>query len=276
MLGYGPNSTIPKLEQSIPISYGANLTNIRAYNHQFNMRFAANYVTGSHAIKVGIQDMWGTRNFSYDTNQAQRWIFLNGAPVTITQYARPLIDRQKLKAALGIYAQDRWTMRRVTLNLGLRFDYHNAYVPAQDIAALPFVGPKSYEALLDTPSWKDLSPRLGISWDTRGDGKTVARFNYGHYVASESVATATANNPVNTRINNASRRWTDSNGNFVPDCDLSNAALNGECRALSAPLGQTNIVTRWDPDVLSGWNVRQSADSWTSSRAFSASRPTTS
>ena len=256
VLGYGPDSTIPKLEQSIPIAYGANLTNIRAFNHQFNMRLAANYVTGSHAIKVGMQDMWGTRNFSYDTNQAQRWIFLNGSPVSITQYARPLIDRQKLKAALGLYAQDRWTIRNVTLNLGLRFDYHNAYVPAQDIEAIPFVGPKSYDALTDSPSWKDLSPRLGAAWDTRGNGRTVARFNYGHYVASESVATATANNPVNTRINNASRRWTDTNGNLLPDCDLGNSALNGECGALSAPLGQLNIVTRWDPDVLNGWNVR--------------------
>jgi hypothetical protein len=38
------------------------------------------------------------------------------------------------------------------LNLGLRFDYHNAYVPAQHIAALPYVGPKSYDALTDSPS----------------------------------------------------------------------------------------------------------------------------
>ena len=31
-------------------------------NHQYNMRAAANYVTGSHAFKFGMQDMWGTRN----------------------------------------------------------------------------------------------------------------------------------------------------------------------------------------------------------------------
>ena len=260
VLGYGPNASIPKLEQSVPIAYGANFSNVRAYSHQYNMRFAANYVTGSHAIKVGMQNMWGTRNFSYDTNQAQRWIFLNGAPVTITQYARPLVDLQKLKSALGLYGQDRWTIRNVTLNLGLRFDFHNAYVPAQDIEAIPYVGPKNYDAVNNAPSWKDLSPRVGVSWDTRSNGKTVARFNYGHYVASESVATATANNPVNTRINNASRRWTDSNGNFFPDCDLSNAALNGECGALSAPLGQLNVVTRWDPAVLDGWNVRPNDD----------------
>ena len=260
VLGYGPASTIPKFEQSIGVAYGANLTNVRAYNHQYNMRFAANYVTGSHALKFGMQDMWGTRNFSYNTNQAQRWVLFNGSPVSITQYARPLIDRQKLKAALGLYAQDRWTVGNVTLNLGLRFDYHNAFVPAQDIGALPFVGPKSYDAVENVPSWKDLSPRIGVSWDTRHNGKTVARANYGHYVASESVATATANNPVNTRINQASRRWTDSNLNFVPDCNLGDSTANGECGALSAPLGQLNIVTRWDPGVLNGWNVRPNDD----------------
>ena len=110
-----------------------------AANHQYNMRFAANYVTGSHAFKVGMQDMWGTRNYRYDTNQSQAWTFLRGIPTTITEYARPLIDTEHLKSALGIYAQDRWTVNRLTLNLGLRFDYHNAEVPVQDLAAIPFV-----------------------------------------------------------------------------------------------------------------------------------------
>jgi hypothetical protein len=84
------------------------------------------------------------------------------------------------------------------------------------------------------------------------------RGNWGRYVASESTATATANNPVNTRVINAFRAWTDANGNYVPDCDLTNTAANGECGGLSAPLGQTNITTHWDPKLTSGWGVRPS------------------
>jgi hypothetical protein len=260
--GYGPDATVPKVESSISTSYGAynGNTSARAFNHQKNVRFAVNYVTGSHAFKVGLQEMWGTRNYRFETNGAQLWTFLRGEPSSITQFARPLEDLQKLRSAFGLYAQDRWTLRRVTLNLGLRFDYHNAYVPAQDIPALPFVGPKSYEEVPDVPSWKDLSPRVGIAWDITGGGRTVVRVNYGHYVASESTATATANNPVNTRINSATRTWTDLNRDLFPDCDLQNPALNRECGALSAPLGDLNIVTRWDEAVLNGWGVRPNDD----------------
>lgn len=254
----GPDAPISKLEQSSATRYGRNLTNTRAFNHQYNMRFAVNYVTGSHAFKFGTQDMWGTRNYQFGTNDAQAWTFFNGAPVSITQFARPLEDLEKLRAALGLYAQDRWTIKALTLSLGLRFDYHDAFVPAQSTPALLFVGAQHYDAIRDAPSWKDLSPRLGFAWNMSGKGKRVLRVNYGHYLASESTASATANNPVNTRINSASRRWTDGNGNFRPDCDLTNVLANGECGALSAPLGQQNIVTTWDPAVLRGFGVRPS------------------
>jgi hypothetical protein len=260
--GYGPGVTVPKVESSTGTSYGAynGNTSANAFNHQFNVRFAVNYVTGSHAFKMGLQNMWGTRNYLFQTNGAQLWTFLRGAPSSILQHARPLEDLQKLRSALGLYVQDRWTLDNVTLNLGLRYDYHNAYVPEQDIPALPFVGPKHYDAFPDAPSWKDLSPRLGFAWDVTGQGKSVLRVNYGHYVASESTATATANNPVNTRINSATRTWTDNNRNFVPDCDLTSPLVSGECGALSAPLGDLNIVTQWDEAILRGWGVRPSDD----------------
>src|SRR5262245_55379971 len=258
--GYGPGVTVPKTESSISTSYGAYIgnTSSNAFNHQYNVRFAVNYVTGSHAFKVGLQEMWGTRNYRFESNGAQLWTFLRGAPSSITQYARPLEDLQKLQSAFGLYAQDRWSLNRLTFNLGLRYDFHNAFVPAQDIPALPFVGPKHYDEVPDVPSWKDLSPRLGVSWDLTGKGRSVLRANFGHYVASESTATATANNPVNTRINSATRTWTDANRNLFPDCDLTNIGLNGECGPLSAPLGDLNIVTEWDDAILRGWGVRPS------------------
>jgi len=253
-----PPAWIVKYELANSTLYGANFVNERAFSHQYNFRFAANYVTGSHAIKLGMQDMFGTRQFTYDQNNSQYWIFNQGAPLGLYQYAWPLADAEHLKSALGVYAQDRWTIRNLTLNYGVRLDYHNAYVPAQNAPAIPFVPAQSYPALTNAPNWKDINPRLGATYDLGGKHSTVLRVNWGRYVASESTATATANNPINTRVISAFRTWTDTSGNYFPDCTLTNTAANGECGALSAPLGQTNITTHWNPATLNGWGVRPS------------------
>ncbi len=254
--GLGPDAVVSKSESSLGIVYGAGNVFTTAANHQYNARLAANYVTGSHAFKVGMQDMWGTRNYRYDTNQSQAWTFLRGIPTTITEYARPLIDNEHLKAALGLYAQDRWTVNRLTLNVGLRFDYHSAEVPVQNLAAIPFVPARQYDAITNVPNWTDLSPRVGATYDLFGNAKTVIRGAYNRYVASESTNMATLNNRVNTSINNGARAWSDRNGNFLPDCDLSNPAPNGECGQLNAPLGSLNVAARYDPSITAGFGVR--------------------
>jgi outer membrane receptor protein involved in Fe transport len=46
----------------------------------------------------------------------------------------------------GVYAQDQWTVGRLTLNLGVRYDYLHAYVPPQVRPAGPYV--PSFEALI--------------------------------------------------------------------------------------------------------------------------------
>jgi hypothetical protein len=62
------------------------------------------------------------------------------------------------------------------------------------------------------------------------------------------------------------RPWTDSNGNYVPDCDLLNPALNDNranggdlCGAMSnANFGKPVFTGAFDPTLLEGWGVRPS------------------
>lgn len=62
--------------------------------------------------------------------------------------------------------------------------------------------------------------------------------------------------PAGQIVTSASRSWTDSNGNFIPDCDLLNLTLNDECGPISnARFGQAVPGTRLADDVLKG--VRQ-------------------
>ena len=72
------------------------------------------------------------------------------------------------------------------------------------------------------PNWNDLSPRLGVAYDLFGDGKTAIKWSIGKYVIGYGNRIALANNPVTTSVLQVTRTWTDSNSNFVPDCDLTN------------------------------------------------------
>ena len=150
------------------------------------------------------------------------YTFLNNRPSQITQYAEPVTFDERLKVNLGIYVQDQWTLRRLTLNLGLRYDYFNAYVPEQSLPP-----GRSCRRAATTRSNACRAGRTSARewrWPTIvfGNGRTALKVNLGRYVAADIYTQARANNPVTRAVLNASRTWTDSNNNFAPDCDLAN------------------------------------------------------
>jgi hypothetical protein len=88
---------------------------------------------------------------------------------------------------MGIYAQDRWTVRRVTLWGGVRFDYFNIGIPAQSAPASRWVGARSFAAIDNIANLKDTSPRVGVSYDLFGTGKTALKAAVSRYVSGNTV-----------------------------------------------------------------------------------------
>ena len=92
---------------------------------------------------------------------------------------------------IGLFAQDDWAVTsRLTLNLGLRWDYESGmintdYVTPEDVrqAAAPFVDNDRYFTDGDdrSPFYGAWQPRLGFSYDLLGDGRTVTFGGYGRY-----------------------------------------------------------------------------------------------
>jgi hypothetical protein len=246
-------------EQSTGMTYNAS-TSYNAVQDvpRFTQRFSLSYVTGSHNFKTGIQLEQSIQNLSQEVNHNVNYRFNNRIPNQITQWATPWLRRNRNRD-MGIYAQDQWAIKRMTLNYGLRFDYFYGWIPAQHVDATPngWVPARDFAPVDATPSWKDLSPRGGVSYDLFGDGRTALKFTVGRYVAKTTTAITQSNNPITTSINSVTRVWNDTNFNYVPDCDLANRGANGECGAMSNQnFGGLNVTTVYDDDVLRGFGKR--------------------
>lgn len=217
---------------------------------------SASYITGSHAVKVGLQYLWGAlleSSQSYDYSVS----LLNGTPRSLTQIVKPQ-DSENHVIDIGLYVQDQWTYKRATLNYGLRVDNLRGSVPTQELAAGPYVSARSYPALKNVPNYKDLSPRFGISYDLFGDGKTALKATANRYIGAGGVSIPRANNFVNLSVLSVNRDWNDANRDYIPNCDLANPLANGECLQVSdLNFGKTNPRNLgYDSDLLGGWGIR--------------------
>jgi hypothetical protein len=259
--------TIAVVEQSTGFSYRANATYGQSPTNPFTLRSSATYVTGAHAAKFGISHIFGRSITTNEAAGSRTYRLNNGVPNQVTLQATPNVIVANMNADLGVYAQDRWTMKRLTLNYGVRFDYFNGSVPEQNEAELlarfrlytpPLVPVQTYPEVKDVPNWTDLNPRIAAVYDLFGDGRTAVRGSLGRYVAGETVSIATANNPLVRSVLSATRTWTDADRDFVVDCDLADPLTNLECGPLSnRNFGQLNpAATQYADNVLHGFDKR--------------------
>ena len=77
----------------------------------------------------------------------------------------------------------------------------------------------------------------------------LASLSLATLLSSLGTSIASANHPANSIAGSATRTWLDTNGNFVPDCDLRSPLVNAECGALSNVLFGQSVITRRYADV---------------------------
>src|SRR5713101_8288500 len=270
------NGIVSISDVGLGISYGAPIVYLGHPNgrDRYTQRASLSYVTGSHNFKAGFQTDEANTNTYWQANQNVAYYFFNTIPIGILQWATPYQTNSRVKADMGIYGQDQWKLtNNVTLNLGLRWDYFNSYVPAQTAGfdgetdgyfqnppVNPWLGQRKYDPVYDAPSWKDIDPRLGVAYNLLGNGRTALKFTAGRYVAKLGTDDIAGNiaSQISRSVTNSFRGWGDANGNYVPDCDLGNFAANGECGAITNQFfGKTNpnaIV--WSDAIRKGWGVR--------------------
>ena len=230
---------------------------------------AASYVTGSHSFRFGATVSQGDwRLLEQWTGDMQPITYNAGRPVQVT--LRLPTDRQNgIKADTGLFFQDRWTMSRVTWNLGLRYDWfigetrESQVTPSRFNSGLTFgkcpdgKNDSSAGCVGTVQDWKDISPRVGVAIDLFGNGRTALKASVARYVAGQQIATANAANPVTVLGLTDTRPWTDRDLNGLPlDAD-GNIQFGELAASTSTPTFGRNVsTTTTDPEVLNGWHKR--------------------
>ena len=175
---------------------------------------AFSYVTGSHNLKIGVSDQYavneGTREWNGDLQQE----YIRGVPSSVNIKNSPTDSRNEIDWLLGLYVQDSWTVGRLTLNPGVRFEQYTASTGAVDPPAGRFVPQRHFDAFHDLPNWKAIVPRFGVAFDVFGDGKTAIKGSVGRYMGQTDLICCTSR--YNPSVSASDRRtWDDLNGDDI-------------------------------------------------------------
>jgi hypothetical protein len=236
-----------------------------------NYQASLAYVTGTHSVKVGADILVGhTENTAWgsditntypataDSPLPVTYTLLNGQPRSVTYLATPNLQiNDPYRPNMAFYAQDQWTLSRITLNAGLRFDWLRSSYPDQTVPPRPFI-PRSFSFPgAQVFDWKDLQPRIGVAYNLFGNGKTAIKGSLGRYVLQLGTTLGESVNPVTSVGTSQTRTWTDSNGDFIVQGDPLNLVANGELgRSANQNFGQPGNLNQLDPAFASGFGVR--------------------
>jgi len=231
------------------------------YKPKFNIsltgtKFLDNVLGGSHELKVGLEYERNRGDWGFYMKQPLFWTYWDGSPfynaalnggVTDPVYGDGLLYYAAIgstygaSAEIGItdrvggFIQDSFTVKRLTINLGLRLDHLTAMSPgrtkgaAVDPVALslgatyfePIYGINPYDAV-SYDAWNNafpygtfFSPRLGLTYDIFGNGRTALKASFTRQQESFPTGTFSAMFPLTWR--GFTWNWWDLNANGTPD-----------------------------------------------------------
>lgn len=266
----GPRD-LPMLEQTtnrLSVACGNTIPPYFSFTKSYSGGASASYVTGSHAFKTGATWQWGTNSRTFSSNAQINTLVTNAGllglpagatnpvpctslpcPIAVAVSNGPTTLEQKVKSDIGVFFQDTWTINRLTLNYGGRFDHFNAMVPAQSAARGNWIQARNFAEIPNVPNWDDWSIRLAGAYDVFGNGKTALKANASKYIAAAAAGFAQVFNPMNysTQV----RAWVDFDRNKSIFDAAGNIQFN-EVIGGTSNFGQ--ITSRPDPELERGYN----------------------
>jgi hypothetical protein len=222
--------------------------------------------TGSHTFKFGADVKFtkddidnlrtGAGAFTYNNVQDLIADLTNPALKRYSSYSQGFgLAAYTLKTPdFAWFVQDDWRInRRLTINLGLRYDWQsfgdpqfpNSLTPTLTTGETRYTQAEASSIIAQTQSFprdkNNFGPRFGFAWDITGDGKTVLRGGYGifygripnTFLTSPLVNTGAPGSQLSISNIRPGDTLRDANGAIVPTPTIGNTLTGLPSRSLS-------------------------------------------
>ena len=229
-----------------------------------SLSYLKNGWIGTHNFKVGGEYFRETQTayrFAGSYNDVLQ-VLRSGVPSEVMLF-EPAASENGLDV-FGTYLQDNWKVgNRLTLNLGLRFDYYKNFLPEQRHDAFSYTtSPIAFPAVDNLNSWNLPAPRVGVTYSLTEDGRTVLKGNYGKYWWNPGAQLAQDNNP-NPEVWFRRYVWNDLNGDKLYQAGeegrLTSSAGGVATQVIDPNLkdSYTNEIAGWvEREVIRDFGVR--------------------
>ena len=192
-----------------------------------NVQGSVAYVTGSHNVKAGFQWQWGTFYHADESNGdiVQRFqtaikdehgaVIGFSGPLDVLAQNTPVQSQERLNRDLGLYIQDTFTLKRLTVTGGIRREYINSQVDSLTAASGRFVPERTHDEIRDLPDWGDWAPRFQVAFDLFGNAKTAIKYSANRYNAAQTTGIAATFNALGRANSTDVIPWNDKNGDQI-------------------------------------------------------------
>jgi hypothetical protein len=224
--------------------------------HRDQVFASMGYFSGRHDIRFGYQFTKGGEKSSAWSTSGMRAVYRNGVPDSVNTYNVPITSTSsRIPVAfelwdrdMGLYVQDKWTpTRKLTVNVGLRFETNYGWQPAGCRTGTTFVSELCFPEIKGNPDFKNIVPRASLVYDIFGDGKTAVKFAASRYDQPINISINQRLNPLGTT--NDTRAWTACAPGATSACDL-NRDLIPQLNELGVSSGFSfGTTNRYDPDL---------------------------
>jgi carboxypeptidase family protein len=200
---------------------------------------AMTYATGSHNFKAGVQyrtAKYVTMGGEINGDLVQQ--YRNGVPSSVLAEPSPYVSGQSA-GEWAPYVMDTWTIRRLALSGGVRFDEYYGAIDAESMPAGRFVPARSVSESHPLNRFFNVDPRLSAVYDLFGNAKTALKVSASKYVTQLSALSMLGYNPISS--SGDTRTWLDCA--LIPrtsTCAPGSSPGNGDDIAEDGEIGPSN------------------------------------